>query len=60
VPRRTAASASRVALGRRQHDREHRWTAMAMDELRQIETPLSHGDTAKAAIDGIARSTLDA
>jgi hypothetical protein len=33
---------------------------MAMDELRQIETPLSHGDTAKAAIDGIARSTLDA
>jgi NADPH-dependent 2,4-dienoyl-CoA reductase/sulfur reductase-like enzyme len=44
------------------HDRrnaEHRWTAMAIDELRQIETPLSHGHTAKAAINGIAWSALD-
>jgi hypothetical protein len=44
------------------HDRcnaEHQWTAMAIDELRQTATPLSHGHTAKAAINGINWSTLD-
>jgi hypothetical protein len=48
-----------VEIVQDRHDPEHPWTAMAMDELRQTETPLSHGRTAKAAINGIAWSALD-
>jgi hypothetical protein len=48
-----------VELVHDRHNTEHRWTAMAIDELRQTETPLSHGRTANAAINGIVWSTLD-
>jgi hypothetical protein len=49
-----------VELIHDRHNPEHRWLATATDELRQTQTPLSHGHTAKAAIAGINWSTLDA
>jgi hypothetical protein len=37
----------------------HRWCALAADELRGWWTPLSHGNTAREAIAGIAWGQLD-
>lgn len=63
VERPTAEHETQTVVVEIIHDQssaEQCWSAMASDELRQIQTPISHGNTAKAAINSIAWSTLDA
>jgi hypothetical protein len=48
-----------VELMRDRDQPDHRWCALAADELRGWSTPLSHGRTAHEAIAGIAWDQLD-
>ena len=62
VERPAATCGSQTVVVELMHTRdhaEHPWTALVIDELRDLQTPLSHGRTAREAIAGIAWTVLD-
>ena len=62
IERPTNGSGSQTVVVELIHTRnhaEHRWSVLAIDELRDLQTPLSHGRTAREAIAGIAWTALD-